>query len=261
MKFRIFSIIFLLFLYGFNLWAEGEATVKFLPGSSQQIRAVSIALNYVGTPYKSGGLDQEGFDCSGLVYASIKELVSYKIPRTSKELFNIGKNAEGALLPGDLVFFDTTGGPSHVGIFSGEGHFIHAASEGPKTGVIVSSLKEDYYKTRYLGARRVLPWAMPTFEIILDFKAEKINFPRRFQEGMPLGFQISLKEDQNSLVNLKMTLNGSVYMSKRMVLEKEPVGFLWFITQPGNWELVISKNSTKESLAINFFVDALEKDL
>jgi len=241
-----------------GLWGAENDPVKFIPGSSQQIRAVSTALNFVGTPYKLGGTDEKGFDCSGLVQASLRELIPHAMPRTSKDLFLVGKSIDGPLLPGDLVFFDTGGGPSHVGIFSGEGRFIHAASEGPKTGVIVSSLSESYYKSRYLGARRILAWTMPAFQLSPGPNKEKISFPRKFVPETPLGFRVLPVESGSSTWKLSMTLNGESYMTKRMKLDRDSGGFVWIVTQAGKWEVTMSDDGNKNSLTLAFSVEASE---
>jgi LysM repeat protein len=114
-----------------------------------------IAERYLGVTYVFGGSSASGLDCSGFVSIVFQEL-GVRLPRTSREQFLIGETVEQtALLEGDLVFFDTTGrGVSHVGIYLGDGEFIHAASNPGK--VIKSRLEERYYAQRYLGARRVL---------------------------------------------------------------------------------------------------------
>ena len=92
-------------------------------------------------------MDAKGFDCSGLVYRSFQDALSLSVPRSTTALYNwVEKIDTGALKPGDLVFFSTLPSDkrriSHTGIYTGEGQFIHAASEGPVTGVIYSRLDE-----------------------------------------------------------------------------------------------------------------------
>jgi probable lipoprotein NlpC len=100
-------------------------------------------------------------DCSGLVYASFKDSLSVSVPRSTSALYNwTEKISAEALEPGDLVFFITQGRDiSHVGIYLGEGRFIHSASEGPETGVIRSRLNESYWQRSFAGAGRALPGA------------------------------------------------------------------------------------------------------
>jgi probable lipoprotein NlpC len=107
-------------------------------------------------------VDRRGLDCSGLVYLSFHDALGIRVPRSTVALYGWAeKLPDSRLLPGDLVFFKTTGDEkapvSHVGIYVGDGRFIHAASEGPKTGVMYSALGEAYWRRTYVGAGRVLP--------------------------------------------------------------------------------------------------------
>jgi probable lipoprotein NlpC len=132
--------------------ASGEARFKLL----------AAAAKYEKTPYRYGGIDQNGIDCSGLVYTSFKDALSVSVPRTTTGLYAwVEKIATEKLQPGDLVFFKTIGlgVVSHVGIYAGGKRFIHSASEGPVTGVMYSSLDESYWARTYTGAGRVLPVA------------------------------------------------------------------------------------------------------
>jgi cell wall-associated NlpC family hydrolase len=118
-------------------------------------RLVEQAMTYLGTPYRLGGTSRRGLDCSGLVGA-VYGGQGLGMPRTAAEQFAEGVPvAAGDLRPGDLVFFRDTykRGISHVGIFVGDGRFIHAA--GHRQGVIVSELSRPYYRLRYAGARRL----------------------------------------------------------------------------------------------------------
>jgi len=118
---------------------------------------VKTARSFVGVPYRWGGTSAaHGFDCSGLAMA-IYRLNGLKLPRTSGQQYEAGMPVgREDLARGDLVFFDTRGRGriSHVGIYIGQGRFIHA----PKTGkrVCASSLSNSYYKNRYIGARSYL---------------------------------------------------------------------------------------------------------
>jgi probable lipoprotein NlpC len=122
-------------------------------------RFLAAAESYQGTPYRYGGFDRNGLDCSGLIYASFKDSLAVSVPRSTSALYNwTEKISAAALQPGDLVFFITQGRSiSHVGIYLGEGRFIHSASEGPKTGVIYSRLEESYWQKSFAGAGRALP--------------------------------------------------------------------------------------------------------
>ncbi len=117
------------------------------------IRAISL----VGTPYTWGGNTPEsGFDCSGLVNYVFRDMLNLRLPRTSRELSALSAPAvdSSGLATGDLVFFATGGQVSHVGIYVGDGRFVHA----PRTGGVVRLERLDgrYWQERYAGARRVL---------------------------------------------------------------------------------------------------------
>lgn len=117
---------------------------------------VGTALNLRGAPYKNGGTDPSGFDCSGFTqYVFAKYGVS--LPREVRDQFKTGApvNRE-ALEPGDLIFFTTTEpGASHVGIALGGDEFVHAPST---SGVVrVERFSSSYWAPRFIGARRVLP--------------------------------------------------------------------------------------------------------
>ena len=116
------------------------------------------ALGLVGTPYRSAGADPGvGFDCSGFVVYVYRDVLGLPLPRSTGAQYNMDLHAprRSALKTGDLVFFDTGGkGISHVGIYVGEGRFVHAPNHGGR--VRLDHLDDRYWKERYRGARRVL---------------------------------------------------------------------------------------------------------
>ena len=114
----------------------------------------STALSLRGTPYRNGGADPAGFDCSGFVYY-VYEQHGIAMPRDVRTQFGVGTMVDAnALEPGDLVFFSTVApGASHVGIVIGGDQFVHAPSS---RGVVrVEHLSADYWATRFVGARRI----------------------------------------------------------------------------------------------------------
>jgi cell wall-associated NlpC family hydrolase len=131
------------------------------PGGAPAPLAASLvrtALALRGAPYRNGGADPSGFDCSGFVWYVFSRL-GLTVPRTVAGLYLAGVAVEpGAIAPGDLMFFTTTApGPSHVGIALDAGRFVHAPSS---RGVVrVEPTSSPYWSARYLGARRFDPAA------------------------------------------------------------------------------------------------------
>ncbi|MBP7454019.1 MAG: C40 family peptidase [Ottowia sp.] len=118
---------------------------------------VSHAMQSLGVPYKLGGTSAEGgFDCSGFVRAMYQQTVGLMLPRTAAEQAAATNRIDKAdLKPGDLVFFNTLRRTnSHVGIYVGDGKFIHSPRSGAH--VRVESMNISYWQTRFDGARRVL---------------------------------------------------------------------------------------------------------
>ncbi|EFL49557.1 NLP/P60 protein [Solidesulfovibrio fructosivorans JJ]] len=117
-------------------------------------RMLRTANTQIGTPYRSGGCNpNSGFDCSGFT-TWVFNRYGIHLPRSSREQYHVGKMvAKNKLRKGDLVFFRSKRGISHVGIYLENGKFIHSASHG-KT-VTISNLEEDYWRTHYAGGRRV----------------------------------------------------------------------------------------------------------
>lgn len=117
-------------------------------------RLVATALDLRGVPYRNGGTDARGFDCSGLV-AYVFQQYGLRIPRQTSEQFGVGRKVDrDKIQPGDLVFFSTVApGASHVGIAVDDDEFVHAPSS---RGVVrVERLTLPYWQRRFVGARRV----------------------------------------------------------------------------------------------------------
>jgi len=114
-------------------------------------------LKLVGVRYRFGGNDESsGLDCSGFVRLVFKDSIGAILPRTAREMSEVGEQIDAnQLKPGDLVFFNTMRRTfSHVGIYLGDNHFLHA----PRTGaeVRVENMDSSYWMARYNGARRIL---------------------------------------------------------------------------------------------------------
>ena len=124
--------------------------------SSAASDLVMTAMGFLGVPYKRGGSNaSEGFDCSGFVRSMFEQSIGLVLPRRAEEQAKATAIiARDELRPGDLVFFNTMRRAfSHVGIYLGDGKFIHA----PRTGarVRVEDMRQAYWTQRFNGARRV----------------------------------------------------------------------------------------------------------
>ncbi len=123
------------------------------PAPPQPLTVITAARRMLGAPYRYGGADPSGFDCSGLVAYAYRS-VGIQVPRTSSEQFRQAQPvAPDKLLPGDLLFFRLSPPKiSHVAIYDGSGRFIHAPSPGKQVGY--ASLDNPYWRDHLVGAGR-----------------------------------------------------------------------------------------------------------
>jgi len=137
---------------------------------------IDYSMNLRGIRYNYGSENpNNGFDCSGFIRYATKNSINVALPRTAQEMYNcMEKISPSEREPGDLVFFRANGRIDHVGIYlgryqgSGSLHgreiFINAASQGPRTGVVVSALDEPYWRRHYSSSGRFLPSSMQIAE-------------------------------------------------------------------------------------------------
>ena len=133
--------------------------------------------NWTKVRYRKGGSTKKGVDCSGFVSNIFKNALALRLPRTSREQYQLGDSISTSDLKlGDLVFFHSNRKRiGHVGIYLGNGEFVHAAR---KAGVSVASLASSYYTKRFAGARRILSF---------DFASnEKLNSMGALQQNSDL---------------------------------------------------------------------------
>jgi len=116
-------------------------------------QALDVARTLLGSPYRYGGTDPKGFDCSGLVRYAFSQS-GVELPRTSREMFRASLRIDPQKIePGDLVFFALSANKvSHVGIYAGQNRFIHSPSSGK--GVSYASMANPYWQRRLIAAGR-----------------------------------------------------------------------------------------------------------
>jgi len=136
-----------------NPAGSSEMSRGFNGKLGQQI--ANFAKGFLGVPYAWGGISPGGFDCSGFVYY-VYSHYGVSLPRVADEQYEFGQRVSANdMQPGDLVFYSTyTPGPSHVGIYIGNGQFVHASSGADQ--VTITAMSKAYYNERFLGAFRIV---------------------------------------------------------------------------------------------------------
>lgn len=113
----------------------------------------SFIEEWYGTHYRMGGTTKKGIDCSAFSGTLLSSIYSFDMPRTAREQYKASQRIDKEnLLAGDLVFFNTRGGVSHVGVYLTNNHFVHSSSTN---GVSISSLADGYYSKKFIGGGRV----------------------------------------------------------------------------------------------------------
>jgi cell wall-associated NlpC family hydrolase len=155
MRIRVCLPLVLLFVAGCASTSTPSGPSSIAKASAEKAsRAADVAVSMVGKPYRYGGSTPRGFDCSGLVNYSYAQ-VGIKVSRETRTLRQQASPLRTtALRRGDLVFFDQEGKKySHVGIYLGDGRFVHAPSSGGK--VRTDSLEAEYWSRHFVEARRI----------------------------------------------------------------------------------------------------------
>lgn len=215
---------------GAPVWAApGELPIPSLSPSKTRDAILRSADRLIGTPYVFGGESAKGIDCSGYVFLVFRQATGHAVPRTVATLGPwVLMIPRQELKPGDLVFFELdkpvarnnagaalspsiASAADHVGIYVGEGQFLHAASAGSRTGVIRNSLAEPAWSKRFLFAGRIVsasPLSGLAFEggitAILD--AEALlgdSSPRLELRGAGLSFSATLPVMSNFSIGLR----------------------------------------------------------
>lgn len=154
---------------------QGLAGITMLPASSSTEQLSSIQFKYAvlmnreaelisnralygfiddwwGTRYRYGGNSRKGIDCSAFSSRLFQQVYGIDLPRTAREQYRLCQSvSREEMKEGDLLFFNTRGGVSHVGVYLGDGYFVHSSTN---QGVVISNLSEEYYQNRLIGAGR-----------------------------------------------------------------------------------------------------------
>lgn len=152
---KFIPFLFLIFLSACQSTRPSHSSY---PADADMNDLTEYALSLSGTPYKYGGTSPDtGFDCSGFVGHVFKHSLGKTLPRSSEDISRVGIAQKSThLRPGDLVFYNTLNKTySHVGIYVGDGQFIHSPSSGKAVSLV--NMSETYWRKRYNGARRINP--------------------------------------------------------------------------------------------------------
>lgn len=161
---KFVPLLFALLLAPSVCLAEEDAQLAFVPQENASVQdddkmndLAFYALSLTGTPYRYGGNSPDtGFDCSGFVRHVFRSTLGIDLPRSSREINELGERiTPNELRPGDLVFYNTLRRTfSHVGIYLGDGRFVHSPSSGG--GIRVEDMSQSYWQKRFNGARRII---------------------------------------------------------------------------------------------------------
>ncbi|MCR4734430.1 MAG: C40 family peptidase [Treponema sp.] len=148
MKKRVLFTTFFIF----TIYLLGAQT-----NAQKRQRFIEAGKTYLGVPYVWGGMSRAGIDCSGFIAAAYRDAGLGTLPHSAKMIYSQStKISDSQREPGDLVFFTDAGVISHVSLYIGNNQVIHAISDGPRTGVTISKLSENYWKTHYFAMGRII---------------------------------------------------------------------------------------------------------
>ncbi len=139
---------------GFLLQASQDEFEQMVQNVDIKSRIMDQYADWKGVRYRLGGTTKRGIDCSAFVQTTFREQFGLNLPRSTSEQQGSGKEvSRNRLRPGDLVLFRAGSTGRHVGIYLGNDNFVHASTS---SGVVISSLNDNYWKNRYREGRRVL---------------------------------------------------------------------------------------------------------
>jgi hypothetical protein len=137
-----------------------DREVEFITNTS----LFSFIDEWWATRYRYGGTTKSGIDCSAFTGLLMSTVFGLHLPRTAKMQYDACEKLEQEdMLEGDLVFFNTRGGVSHVGVYLGDGYFVHSSTSN---GVTISNLKDTYYSRKFIGGGRVVDQQAETAKLL-----------------------------------------------------------------------------------------------
>jgi NlpC/P60 family len=215
-------------------------------GVSVPREAIRDAMTFLGVPYVSGGTTRRGLDCSGLIYRVLQDTAGMDVPRGVEALFHSGTPVTYPMHIGDLVFFDTeTKGlpsvPCHVGIYAGRGRFIQAASEGSRTGVIVSPLDSPYYRERFLGARRIIPWRPPVLDVVLTDTPRELVTASPFPSREKMTIEVINRMTGGGPMDLTILKDGKKVLAARIAPGAFGPARIPLTPDAGTWDVLVNR--------------------
>jgi hypothetical protein len=207
---------------------------------------IKSSMSYLGVPYVHAGDSREGMDCSGLVYRVFFDTLGMTLQRGVEGLYHATEPAGYPLHLGDLLFFDTSEQlplktPTHVGVYIGNGRMIHAASEGSRTGVIVSGLEDPYYRDRFLGARRALPWREPVLDLKLTDEKTSITEAEPFPSQEAVTIRVFNDMSGGGPVSFSLLKDGREVLSRWITASALKPAEVDFQTGIGQWSVKITR--------------------
>ncbi len=238
--------VVLLVVLAFPVLAVDAQTQKPACDVSIPREAIQAALKLLGVPYVPGGISRTGVDCSGLVYRVLRDTAGMEVSRGVGGLFHSGTPVTYPMHIGDLVFFDTESKvapsvPCHVGIYAGGGRFIHAASEGRHTGVIISQLASPYYHDRFLGARRVIPWRPPVLDVILTDAAAEVVTASPFPSHEKMTIEVFNRMTGGGPMDLTIQKDGKQVLTTRITPSAFGPAVIPLVPDVGAWEVRVNR--------------------
>lgn len=147
-------VVYMFLIFVFLAFGQEADSLETQTDSVSVVDAIlDQAVSYLGVPYVWGGIDENGFDCSGLAYRVFNDN-GIELPRTVTAIGDLGVEvSRDSLLPGDLLIFHN---PTHTGIYMGDGNFIHCSSWQDR-GVVITEITQSNYARRYHSAVRIIP--------------------------------------------------------------------------------------------------------